>query len=63
MTAYNKTAFTHEQHVQQWQDRDLIVSDSAKAINYLSTINYYRLSGCVNKLMFAFIYDQIDKLN
>lgn len=44
MTAYIKTAFSYEQHVQQWQERGLEISDQDKAIHYLSVINYYRLS-------------------
>lgn len=44
MTAYNKTAYSHEQHVDQWQERGLAVADRGRAIHYLSVINYYRLS-------------------
>jgi abortive infection bacteriophage resistance protein len=44
MAKYNKIAFSHEEHIEQWQERGLIVSDPDKAIHYLSVINYYRLS-------------------
>ena len=40
MTKYYKTAFSHEQHIEHWQERGLVI----KAIHYLSVINYYRLS-------------------
>jgi hypothetical protein len=44
MTKYLKTALTHKQHIEQWEERGLIVSDYEKASHYLSAINYYRLS-------------------
>jgi len=44
MTEYLKQAFSHEQHIEQWQTRGLLVPDHEKASHYLGVINYYRLS-------------------
>jgi len=44
MNQYNKPAFSTAQHLQQWQQRGLLIPDMARAERYLSNISYYRLS-------------------
>jgi abortive infection bacteriophage resistance protein len=44
MTSYIKPALNSAQHVAQWQQRGLDVSDVARTEHYVSAIGYYRLS-------------------
>jgi len=44
MTEYTKLALTTDQHIVQWQQRGLQVSDTERARRYLNVISYYRLS-------------------
>ncbi|WP_409268792.1 Abi family protein [Massilia sp. BHUDP2] len=44
MAQYNKPAFNTAQHLQQWQQRGLLIPDMDRAERYLSNISYYRLS-------------------
>jgi abortive infection bacteriophage resistance protein len=41
---YEKPALSLIQQVEQWQQRGLVISDTARAQRYLSSIGYYRLS-------------------
>lgn len=42
MTKYTKRAFSHDEHITQWEERGLSIADHDKARHYLSVINYYR---------------------
>lgn len=44
MTAFDKPAFSADQHIAQWEARGLAVPDKPKAGHYLGVISYYRLS-------------------
>ena len=41
---YNKPPLTHQEQVDLWKKRGLIVEDNSRAIRYLSDVSYYRLS-------------------
>lgn len=44
MTKYLKTAFTADQHIEQWQQRGMNIVDHETAKRYMNVISYYRLS-------------------
>ena len=46
LTLTHAHAHAHAQHISQSQQRGLQFSDQAKAVMYLKTIAYYRLSAC-----------------
>jgi abortive infection bacteriophage resistance protein len=41
---YKKPPLTHQEQVNIWKNRGLLVEDEARAIHYLKNISYYRLS-------------------
>lgn len=44
MKCYDKPALSNGDHIQQWQQRGMLIPDEARARRYLSHISYYRLS-------------------
>ena len=42
---FTKPAIDFTQQLQKLQDRGLVVADKPRALRYLATISYYRLSG------------------
>ncbi|WP_332019601.1 hypothetical protein [Kaistella sp.] len=45
MGKYGKILFTSEQHIELLKRRGLLINDEERAVKYLYTIGYYRLTG------------------
>lgn len=45
MANYTKQPFTNHEHIKLLQERGLIIENDDRALKYLDSIGYYRLSG------------------